>query len=83
MIPWAVVPAGEPEEAWCFEAGCPGPEAGPASVEVLLGTWRGVPVWVQGQPGPGGSLTVQRLVTTDPELYLWPALAPGSVLHLR
>ncbi|WP_324667671.1 hypothetical protein [Geochorda subterranea] len=75
MIPWSVLT--EPLEGREEEAGGEAPEG---VVQVALGSWRGVPVWVECRQGPGGRLVVERLVTTDPELYLWPALGPGAVL---
>lgn len=81
MIPWTVWPApwlapsGEDDDSAAGDGQEP-----PRRVELLLGHWHGVPVWVEGRLRRNGQLVVERLITTDPELYLWPALHPGAIL---
>lgn len=79
MIWWSVLPPPEPAE--------PNPHApGPRSsrpVRLALGQRGGVPVWVECRAEPDGRLVVERLIATDPELYLWPALQPGAPLPPR
>ncbi|MEW6045678.1 MAG: hypothetical protein AB1609_04235 [Bacillota bacterium] len=89
MIPYTVLPAEwfEPGHAADGEGDGPqSPAAGEgvagARVELPLGHWHGVPVWVEGYVERPGRLVVERLITTDPDLYLWPALAPGRTLPL-
>jgi len=75
VIPWSVL-VGPAEEQGQEADG----EAPAELVQMALGQWRGVPVWVECRRETGGRLVVERLVTTDPELYLWPTLGPGAVL---
>lgn len=49
--------------------------------DVFLGFHGGVPVWAQAR-WVGGRWELVRLITTDPGLYLQPALAPGCRLPL-
>lgn len=78
---WTVWPApGSSPEAEDDPRGAGDGDGPGRRVEMLLGHWHGVPVWVQGRTAPDGRFVVERLITTDPELYLWPALGPGATL---
>lgn len=83
MIPYTIWPA--PEEGDPLDEEAAGEPEGPpgdATVyDILLGYERGVPVRALAA-WDGSVWRMVRLVTTDPALYLEPALAPGSALPL-
>ena len=70
-FPWA---DGEPDA----DAG--EPAGGPAE-ELFLGWSGGVPVWARARRSPDGWV-LERLIATDPDLFLAAALAPGARLPL-
>ena len=70
-----------PEALWDGDgegAGEPGARA-ESPVDLFLGFHEGIPVWAQARWAEGG-WQLLRLVTTEPALYLLPALAPGARL---
>lgn len=58
----------------------PAPDPAAALEVRMLGRHHGVPVWAEGRREASGWWRIERLLATDPELYLWPSLAPGSLL---
>lgn len=81
LIPYTIWPHCEdPETQPETSADSPGAGADRgAPYDILLGYRAGVPVRALAA-WDGAAMRIVRLVTTDPSLYLEPALAPGSPL---
>ncbi len=81
-IPYTIWPFPEPAEPLNEGAGAePGAQRDAAVCDILLGYERGIPVRALAV-WHGQVWRMVRLVTTDPALFLQPALAPGSALPL-